>query len=142
MDGIPPVLRGVEKGLHECARIIMDDSQVLVPRDTETLANSAYITDVEVIGQDLVVHLGYGRGEEINPKTGDHPSKYAVPVHEILGAFHKPPTQAKFLEVPAVAFEAFMGEVMKVWISKYVAGAGLLESGSSEGLISRFDKVG
>lgn len=140
-DALPSIIAGAAEGLKEVAREIMDYSRVLCPKDTETLVNSAFTTEPEQYGDRMVIVIGYGRGEAINPKTGDHPSKYAVPVHEILEAKHAPPTQAKFLEVPCLEYEPKMGETMRVWISRFTKGEGVATGSSSAGLIASSRRI-
>ncbi|MFV2014005.1 MAG: hypothetical protein ACC656_01130 [Candidatus Heimdallarchaeota archaeon] len=67
---------------------IFDESQKLVPRDTEALADSGYLEVQEKAG-GVVAEVGYGKG-------GD--PYYSVFVHEQLESIHKSPTQAKFLQ--------------------------------------------
>ena len=59
-------------------------SQRLCPKDTGDLRKSAYVS-VTRKGKNIEALVGY--------KT-----HYAIFVHEILSAYHKPPTMAKFLE--------------------------------------------
>jgi hypothetical protein len=77
------------------ANEIMDESQVQVPRDTETLANSAF---VEQAG-DGTVTFGYGKDNPYNPKRKENVEDYMIAVHERLDVNH-PVGKAKFLEDP------------------------------------------
>lgn len=94
----------LEKGAAE----IMGVADTLVPKDTETLRESARIFAPEYDGVTLKVTFGFGFGGAINLKTGNPVDTYTVPVHEILEAFHEPPTQAKFLETPLFAYAGAM----------------------------------
>ncbi len=94
----------LEHGAHE----VMAVSDILVPKDTETLRESAEVFPVRTEAGRLVVEFGYGFGSAVNPKTGRLAAEYAVPVHEILEATHAPPTQAKFLEAPVMAYASEM----------------------------------
>lgn len=87
---------------------IMREADFLVPKDTETLRESADILPFDYDGHSIGITFGYGFGGAINPKTGKAVETYTVPVHEILDAFHEPPTQAKFLEEPLFAYAGVM----------------------------------
>lgn len=63
-------------------------ARVYCPVDTGELRASGYVESVRTRGR-VSTEIGFGRG--------GHPS-YAVMVHENPAAFHKPPTQYKFLE--------------------------------------------
>lgn len=77
---------------------VLPRSQALVPRDTETLADSATITGPTKEGDAITVTLSYGREDDRNPKTGQPSAAYAVDVHERVDVLH-PTGQAKYLEV-------------------------------------------
>jgi hypothetical protein len=72
-------------------------SQELVPRDTETLADSMQVSAPVIDGDTATVTLSYGRTDDSNPKTGQSSSTYAVSVHERLDVPH-PHGVAKYLE--------------------------------------------
>ncbi len=78
--------RRLEKGLIKAGFFIQRKSQQRVPVDTGALKNSAY-TAKNGSGLSTEVLVGYTQS-------------YAIYVHEILTARHKPPTMAKFLEYP------------------------------------------
>lgn len=101
---IADLLEALEKGAKE----IMTEADVLVPKDTETLRESARIYPPTTDGVHAQVVFGFGFGGAVNPKTGHLVEEYTVPVHEILEAFHEPPTQAKFLEQPLFAYAGVM----------------------------------
>jgi len=88
MQNLNKIIQAIEgatpKAIEYASEPILERSLELVPRDTEALANSAYL---EVQGN--TVEIGYAKGG--NPY-------YAVFVHEDMEAYHKPPTQAKFLQ--------------------------------------------
>lgn len=70
-----------------------------VPRDTNTLANSAY-TSIEQTGTRIEATFGYGgNGDPYNPLSRRRASEYMVKVHEDLSANHII-GKAKFLEDP------------------------------------------
>lgn len=80
------------QGLLYAVQPIYDESQRLVPVDTGDLRASGFIeTRRRLRGAQVVV--GYARGGRPH---------YAALVHERLDFFHQPPTQAKYLEEPAV----------------------------------------
>lgn len=119
------IVEGVAAGLYESGTVIMAESQVLVPVEYGTLKRSGRVEEPEVAdgGDSMSVTVGYGYGGAYQARAsvdnGDGhgygfwvherviietyrgaPAKHAgQPVH------HDPPTQAKFLEVPAKAFE-------------------------------------
>lgn len=68
----------------------MELAKDLTPVDTGALKNSG-IVDLPVIsGSDVAVKIGFGGAA----------SDYAEVQHEELSYYHKPPTQAKYLEQP------------------------------------------
>ena len=78
--------------LFQLAEQIMAESKEIVPVDTGVLRASGHV-QLPVITEDRVtVTLGYGGAA----------AGYAVAVHEIP-AYHTPPTQWKYLEVPVRA---------------------------------------
>lgn len=119
-------------GLDAMGDIIMAESLEQCPIETGTLRRSARVGRLDPGGQirgrgnkyigasgfsgDGHVILGYGFGDEINPITRRPASEYALPVHEIIEAYHKPPTKAKFLEDPV--FEH--AEMMEPLLASYM----------------------
>lgn len=108
----------VAAALDAFGEIIMAESLEQCPIETGTLRRSARIyrgdggapargAGGRFIRESTVV-IGYGFGEEINPKTRRPASEYAVPVHEIIEAYHEPPTKAKFLEDPVYEHASMM----------------------------------
>lgn len=89
----------------EVCRRIYEESLKLVPRDTNTLASSAYYTVLGNIRTGFVGYVGYGgNGNKYNPKSRQRASQYMVQVHEDLSVQHKN-GQAKFLEIPTRRFQ-------------------------------------
>lgn len=84
------------------------DPEGLLVGDNGTLRRSARVFAPIEDGDEISVLMGYGFGSEVNPE-GRIAAAYAVPVHEITSARHKPPTKAKFLEDPLLAHAADMG---------------------------------
>lgn len=101
------VERGTKKATIQACEEILAESLRQVPRDTNTLASSAFY---EIHGKyrNFTATIGYGgNGDPINPKTGRRASEYMVAVHEDLEAFH-PVGKAKFLEDPVRMYQAKM----------------------------------
>lgn len=78
------------QALYQEANDIIREAEVLTPFDEGTLQGSAFVNLPEVSGASVSVTLGYGQAA----------SAYAEVQHEELSYYHKPPTQAKFLEQP------------------------------------------
>ena len=74
-------------GLKTAGLFIQRESQLLCPVEFGFLVNSAFTRS-------------WGSGFETTVQVG-YTAEYALYVHEILDNYHKPPTQAKFLEQPA-----------------------------------------
>jgi len=77
----------IEKILWEEGQRIMNESVQICPVDTGRLRSSRYVRAPKTHGNETTVEMGYD-------------TDYAIFVHENLEAFHKAPTQAKFLETP------------------------------------------
>jgi len=77
----------IERILWEEGQKVMNESVPLCPIDTGRLRASRYVRTPKTTGNRTTMELGYS-------------TDYAVYVHENLEAYHKPPTQAKFLETP------------------------------------------
>lgn len=137
-------------GLDAFAEMIMSSSLEQCPIETGTLRRSAKIVTAHPgrsfegfsrlrnssgqfmgIGspvKEVTTILGYGFGDEINPKTHRPASEYAVPVHERVEAYHKPPTKSKFLEDPVYEHAAAMEPMLAAYMredsaASYVLGA-------------------
>jgi hypothetical protein len=82
--------KAVAIAIYEEAQVIFAKSQVLVPVDTSALRGSGDVSAIQGSGQGMYVDIFYG-----GPAA-----PYALYVHEIIGNYHKPPTQAKYLEQP------------------------------------------
>lgn len=78
------------KALYQEGNDILRAAKVLTPIDTGVLKGSAFVNLPEVSGAEVSVTLGYGGAA----------SDYAEVQHEELSYYHKPPTQAKYLEQP------------------------------------------
>ena len=110
---ISKVAKSTYAATKEACEEIMDESLRQVPRDTGTLADSAFYDIRKAKDYGYEATLGYG-GSAINPKTGVPVMDYAVIVHEDLEAYH-PIGKAKFLEDPIrdYAAEKFPRTVIK-----------------------------
>ena len=82
--------KAVAQAIYEEAQVIFAKSQVLVPVDTSALRGSGDVSAIQGSGQGIYVDIFYG-----GPAA-----PYALYVHEIIGNYHKAPTQAKYLEQP------------------------------------------
>ena len=104
------VHRGTKGATEQACREVLEASLAQVPRDTNTLASTAFY-DVQRRG-DVKGYLyegtvgyagagGSGAGRDaVNPKNGRAASVYALKVHEDTTAFHPGGGKAKFLEDP------------------------------------------
>jgi len=82
--------KAVAQAIYEEAQVIFNKSQILVPVDTSALRGSGDVSAIQGSGQGVYVDIFYG-----GPAA-----PYALYVHEIIGNYHKAPTQAKYLEQP------------------------------------------
>jgi hypothetical protein len=80
----------VAQAIWEEANLIFAKSQILVPVDTGVLRGSGGVSAPQKGTTGYFVDIFYG-----GPAAD-----YAMYVHEIIGNYHKPPTQAKYLEQP------------------------------------------
>jgi len=117
-DAAERLIKGAMVGLYQAGLDIMYVSQIECPVDTATLKSSARVNEPVRSPVAINVELGYGYGEQRNPVTGETASQYAIPVHERMGVKHKPPTKAKYLEDPALAYEVLYGRTLAMWITR------------------------
>lgn len=82
--------KAVAQAIYEEAQVIFAKSQILVPVDTSALRGSGDVSAIQGSGRNVYVDIYYG-----GPAA-----PYALYVHEIIGNYHKTPTQAKYLEQP------------------------------------------
>jgi hypothetical protein len=82
----------VAQAIWEEANLIFARSQTLVPVDTGVLRGSGGVSAPQRGIDGYFVDIYYG-----GPAA-----PYALYVHEIIGNYHNPPTQAKYLEEPLV----------------------------------------
>lgn len=98
------VERGTKKATRQACEEILAESLRQVPKDTNTLAKSAFYV-IQGKYRNFTAIIGYGgNGDPINPKTGRAASDYMVVVHEDLQARH-PVGKAKFLEDPVREYQ-------------------------------------
>jgi hypothetical protein len=83
--------RSIVEGLQKCGQTILKKSQTYVPVETGALKASG---KVETTGKGFGARVFVRYGGSSSPRTAD----YAPFVHENMEKYHKPPTQAKFLE--------------------------------------------
>lgn len=102
---------------------VMTDSLVEVPKDTNTLADSSASFAPVKVGNRIRVEMGYGYGDEINPKTKRRASQYALPVHEIYDAEHEPPTKSHYLIDPLLERARFFGADLGVAMRAAATGS-------------------
>lgn len=107
-----------KKATEELCKAIYEESLKLVPKDTGTLASSAYYTVLGNFKTGFVGYIGYGgNGNRFNPKSRRRASEYMIVVHEDLSVQHKN-GQAKFLEMPVRRFQGKAAEE----IAKIIGG--------------------
>jgi len=82
--------QAIAQAIWEEANMIFAKSQILVPVDTGVLRGSGGVSAPQMGSQGYFVDIFYG-----GPAA-----PYALYVHEIIGNYHNPPTQAKYLEQP------------------------------------------
>lgn len=103
-------------GTEQACQEVLEASLAQVPRDTGTLASTAFYTVQRrdavkgytyegIVGYAGMVGAGY-TSDKVNPKSRAAASAYAVKVHEDLTALHLNGGKAKFLEDPARAYAA------------------------------------
>ena len=83
--------QAIAQAIWEEANMIFAKSQILVPVDTGVLRGSGGVSAPEGLG---------GGRTYVDIFYGGPAAPYALYVHEILGNYHNPPTQAKYLEQP------------------------------------------
>lgn len=113
-NSVEAVIRNVDRatkaGTTQACQEILEESLRQVPRDTGTLASTAFYTVSRrmatknytyegVIGYAGIVGAGASK-DKFNPKSFKMASEYAVKVHEDLNMRHPNGGKAKFLEDP------------------------------------------
>lgn len=94
---LPRIVEATAAAMYDVANRIGNRSGELVPVDTGTLKASKRVLPPEITPDGVRVVVGYGYGEEDNPKSGEPAIGYAIPVHERTDVHHQV-GQAKFLE--------------------------------------------
>jgi hypothetical protein len=117
MATINRVERGTKKALEAACKEVLEMSNELVPRETDTLAESGAYS-IEGTSPRFEGAITYGVTKDpINPKSGKPASEYAAIVHEDLFRWHLV-GQAKFLEKAllqyASQFPSKYAQVLKV----------------------------
>lgn len=98
----PQGTKAMAMALFQEGERIMAAAKMLTPVDTGVLVGSGHVQLPVIQGDSVAVTLGFGGAA----------SDYAVEVHESLTAYHRPPTQAKYLEQPFM--EAQVGMEMRL----------------------------
>lgn len=108
--------RATKAGTEQACREILEESLKQVPRDTGTLASTAFydvrrrMATKSYTYEGIVGYAGQsGVGmshDRVNPKSGAAASSYVMKVHEDLEASHPNGGKAKFLEDPVRAYGA------------------------------------
>lgn len=86
-----------QDGVDDGTDLLMDESQIQVPKKTGALSGSAEFVEHSNSGPKRSRGVKYGR-----TALNDQGESYAAAVHEILKASHAPPTKAKYVEAPLV----------------------------------------
>ena len=100
------------QAINEEAQIAFEKSQDLVPVDTGVLRASGVLETAAIQGDKIVVEMGYGGAAK----------EYALIVHERLDVNHASPTQAKYLEQPALEAQATLGPRILQRLEDKIAG--------------------
>ena len=95
--------QAIAQAIWEEANLIFAKSQILVPVDTGVLSGSGGVSAPQMGAQGYFVDIFYG-----GPAA-----PYALYVHEIIGNYHNPPTQAKYLEQPVMEAMSTIQENIK-----------------------------
>ena len=95
--------QAIAQAIWEEANVIFAKSQVLVPVDTGVLRGSGGVSSPQMGTAGYFVDVFYG-----GPAA-----PYALFVHEIIGNYHNPPTQAKYLEQPVMEAMSTIQENIK-----------------------------
>jgi len=102
--------RATKAGTEQACKDILEESLNQVPRDTGTLASTAFYTVQRrsgvkgytyegIVGYAGMAGVGYA-SDKLNPVSRASASAYAYKVHEDLDAKHPNGGKAKFLEDP------------------------------------------
>lgn len=136
---------GMNKYIRDVAAMSLEE----VPRDTEVLANSFKVLDPIASDNYIRVTMGYGFGDEINPKTKRLAGQYALPVHEIYEAKHDPPTKDHYLLDPMIEHSYHLQQDMaaemrgvKVTGYRINRGVSLFRKGGGPGINPVLDPSG
>lgn len=84
---------GANRGLKRAGAYLLGETLPITPVEFGFLRGSGFVRALDKVG-------GRGKGELVTVIIG-FTAGYAIYVHENLEAYHRPPTQAKFLEKTA-----------------------------------------
>lgn len=113
-QGGDKALKAIEQGLYLEAQMAFNESQTLVPIDTGILRSSGHITSPKTTPESVEITIAYG-----GPANS-----YAFIVHERIYApsgkkvYHRPPTRAKYLEVPVKRRSRGMSKRLSLYIKR------------------------
>lgn len=113
-EGGEKALHGLTQALYLEAQMAFNESQTLVPIDTGILRSSGHIKSPVVSEEAIEITIAYG-----GPATD-----YAFIVHEKIYApsgkkvYHRPPTRAKYLEIPVRRRSKGMAKRLGQYVSR------------------------
>lgn len=122
------VVEGAAAGLYQAGSVLMATSQQLVPVETGTLKRSGRVEEPVETADSVSVTVGYGYGGEVEARGGGDGHSYGfwVEVREFTAqgkrVYHKPPTQAHYLEDPAKALAPNLGNFVQEGIRARLEG--------------------
>ena len=91
-------------GLKKCADVLLRASQKLVP----VAHPRVHVVNLKEHGKATVTGVGFGAKAAVT-----YDNYYAAYVHEDLEAYHKPPTQAKYLSAAVPKVRGTMTAILK-----------------------------
>jgi len=100
------ILNAVAAALSVAGELIMSKSVAIVPVDEGVLRSSQQVDPPVLKRDEILVLLSYGGSA----------AEYAEEVHENLFYYHKPPTQAKYLEEPVAKMAPRVYEMVATMI--------------------------
>ncbi len=109
-----PLVAGqvVGRALYRAAEKILREAKAITPVEFGNLRRSGHIEGPLMTPEGIAVFI----------KFGGAAAPYAFWVHERLGIYHAPPTQAKFLEKPFVANRSSARDELILGIAKLLRG--------------------
>jgi hypothetical protein len=102
----PKQQRALKQAIVTTAGFVLKESKELVPVDTTALKNSGQVENLKMSAIEVSIDITYGGAA----------SQYAWIVHEDMTANHPRGGQAKYLEIPVMAWR---GKFVKSLIGRY-----------------------